>query len=77
MRRDCVRIVTAPVLTTGSHPPACKIVPENTIDSQSPHGWLAGIENLFGNDKRLWLKDRGIPTEEVLSQMRARQPPAH
>src|SRR5271168_1844882 len=27
--------------------------------------------------RRVWLMDRGVPTEEVLAEMRAADPPAH
>ena len=75
-RSDCVRIVIALVLTTEGYPLAYKVLPGNTIDNQTLREFLADIEKQYGKAKRLWLMDRGIPTEEVLAEMRASQPPA-
>jgi len=38
-------------------------------------GMLAKIETQYGQAERTWLMDRGIPTEEVLAEMRASTPP--
>jgi hypothetical protein len=35
------------------------------------------IEEQYGNVRRVWLMDRGVPTEEVLAEMRAADPPVH
>ena len=75
-RSDCVQIVIALVLTTEGYPLAYKVLPGNTIDNQTLRDFLADIEKQYGKAKRLWLMDRGIPTEEVLAEMRASQPPA-
>lgn len=75
-RSDCVQIVIALVLTTEGFPLAYKVLPGNTIDNQTLREFLADIEKQYGKAKRLWLMDRGIPTEEVLAQMRASEPPA-
>ncbi len=40
-------------------------------------GFLARIEEAYGKAERVWVMDRGIPTEEVLSQMRQSDPPVH
>ena len=75
-RNDCVQIVIALVLTTEGFPLAYKVLPGNTIDNQTLRDFLADIERQYGKAKRLWLMDRGIPTEEVLAEMRASDPPA-
>lgn len=75
-RSDCVQIVIALVLTTEGFPLAYKILPGNTIDNQTLRAFLKDIESQYGKAKRLWLMDRGIPTEEVLAEMRASDPPA-
>src|SRR4030095_9936270 len=31
----------------------------------------------YGKARRIWLMDRGVPTEEVLAEMRAADPPVH
>jgi transposase len=75
-RSDCVQIVIALVLTTEGFPLAYKVLPGNTADNQTLRAFLADIERQYGKAKRLWLMDRGIPTEEVLAEMRASDPPA-
>jgi transposase len=75
-RSDCVQIVIALVLTTEGFPLAYKVLPGNTLDNQTLREFLADIEKQYGKAKRLWLMDRGIPTEEVLAEMRASDPPA-
>ncbi len=32
---------------------------------------------MHGKAQRIWVMDRGIPTEEVLAQMRQSDPPVH
>ena len=67
-RSDCVQVVIALVLTTEGFPLAYKVLPGNTIDNQTLRAFLADIESQYGKAKRLWLMDRGIPTEEVLAE---------
>ena len=38
-------------------------------------GFLARIEQQYGKARRIWVMDRGIPTEEVLQEMRSCDPP--
>ena len=38
-------------------------------------GFLQRIEQQYGTAARIWLMDRGIPTEAVLAEMRASTPP--
>ena len=40
-------------------------------------GFLARIEQQYGKAHRVWLMDRGVPTEEVLAEMRAADPPVY
>lgn len=47
----------------------------NTRDSSTLRGFLDRIEHQYGKAKRTWVMDRGIPTEAVLAQMRASDPP--
>ena len=37
--------------------------------------FLDKIEQQYGNARRVWVMDRGIPTEAVLAEMRASDPP--
>ena len=49
----------------------------NTSDKTTLKGFLQKIEDQYGKAGRLWIMDRGIPTEETLAQMRASDPPVH
>src|SRR5262249_32271221 len=40
-------------------------------------GFLERIERQYGKARRVWLMDRGVPTEQVLAEMRAADPPMH
>src|ERR1700740_2036610 len=40
-------------------------------------GFLDRIEQQYDRARRVWLMDRGVPTEEVLAEMRAADPPVH
>jgi len=46
----------------------------NTQDSTTLKGFLGKIEKQYGKAERIWLMDRGIPTETVLEQMRHSEP---
>lgn len=39
--------------------------------------FLEKIETLYGKAQRVWLMDRGIPTEDMLREMRECDPPVH
>jgi transposase len=51
------------------------VLPGNTSDKTTLKDFLARIEKQYGKAKRIWVMDRGIPTEETLEQMRAQDPP--
>ena len=51
------------------------MLPGNTADNTTLKDFLARIERQYGKARRIWLMDRGIPTEEVLEQMRGSDPP--
>jgi hypothetical protein len=74
-RSDCVQIVIALVVTTEGFPLAYEVLPGNILDHQTLRSCLDKIQKQYGKAKRLWLMDRGIPTEEVLAEMRASDPP--
>jgi transposase len=76
-RPDCVQVVIALVITPEGFPLAYEVMPGNTSDKTTLRGFLDKIENQYGKAKRIWIMDRGIPTEEVLAQMRAADPPVH
>lgn len=74
-RGDCVQVVIALILTPEGFPIAYEVMPGNTSDKSTLKGFLEKIEKQYGKANRTWLMDRGIPTEEVLQEMRDHTPP--
>jgi transposase len=74
-RSDCVQVVIALVVTPEGYPLAYEVFAGNTQDRATLRGFLAKIEELYGKAERIWVMDRGIPTEEVLEEMRESDPP--
>ena len=74
-RSDCVQVVIALVVTPEGFPVAYEVLPGNTSDKTTLRTFLKKIEDQYGKTDRIWLMDRGIPTEEVLAEMRASNPP--
>ena len=70
-RFDCRQVVIALVLTPEGFPLAYEVMEGNTSDRTTLRGFLAKIEAQYGRARRVWMMDRGIPTEEVLEEMRA------
>jgi len=76
-RPDCVQVVIALVVTPEGLPLAYEVLAGNTADNTTLKAFLAQIERQYGKAHRVWCMDRGIPTEAVLEQMRAADPPVH
>jgi transposase len=76
-RSDCVQVVIALVVTPEGFPLAYEVLAGNTADKTTLRGFLEKIQTLHGKAQRVWVMDRGIPTEEVLAEMRASDPPVH
>ena len=74
-RPDCVQVVIALVVTPEGFPLAYEVMKGNTSDKTTLRDFLRKIESLYGKAQRIWVMDRGIPTEEVLAEMRASDPP--
>lgn len=74
-RPDCVQVVIALVVTPEGFPLAYEVLAGNTRDCTTLKDFLARIERQYGKARRVWCMDRGVPTEEVLAQMRASDPP--
>jgi transposase len=74
-RPDCVQVVIALVVTPEGFPLAYEVMAGNTSDKTTLKDFLAKIEKQYGKAQRIWVMDRGIPTEEILAQMRASDPP--
>jgi hypothetical protein len=70
-RGDCVQVVVALVVTPEGLPLAYEMFPGNTADKTTLRGMLATIRRRYGEAHRIWIMDRGIPTEEVLAELRA------
>jgi transposase len=56
-------------------PLAHEVLAGNTRDCTTLKDFLARIERQYGKARRVWCMDRGVPTEAVLAQMRANDPP--
>ena len=69
-RPDCVQVVIGLVITPEGFPLGYEVFSGNTRDSSTLRGFLDKIENQYGRVNRVWLMDRGIPTEETLAEMR-------
>jgi hypothetical protein len=76
-RSDCVQVVIALVVTPEGLPLAYEVLAGNTADSSTLRDFLARIEGQYGRARRIWVMDRGIPTEAVLKEMRESDPPVH
>ncbi len=74
-RSDCVQVVIALIVTPDGFPLAYEVLSGNTSDKTTLRDFLRKIEEQYGKAKRIWVMDRGIPTEEVLAEMRASDPP--
>jgi hypothetical protein len=69
-RGDCRQVVIALVVTPEGLPLAYEVMEGNTSDRTTLRGFLAKVEAQYGRARRVWVMDRGIPTEEVLDEMR-------
>jgi len=74
-RSDCVQVVIALIVTPEGFPLAYEVLPGNTADKTTLREFLKKIADQYGQADRIWVMDRGIPTEEVLAEMRASDPP--
>jgi transposase len=74
-RSDCVQVVIALIVTPEGFPLAYEVLPGNTSDKTTLPDMLRKIEAQYGKAQRIWVMDRGIPTEEHLAAMRAADPP--
>src|ERR1700674_2406277 len=74
-RGDCVQVVIALIVTPDGFPLGYEVLPGNTADCTTLRDMLRKIEAQYGKANRIWVMDRGIPSEEVLAEMRAADPP--
>jgi transposase len=76
-RSDCVQVVIALVVTPEGFPLAYEVLAGNTSDKTTLREFLHKIETQYGKAERIWVMERGIPTEEVLTAMRRSDPPVY
>jgi hypothetical protein len=76
-RSDCVQVVIAMVVTPEGLPLAYEMMPGNTADKTTLPAMIALLQKRHGKIGRIWVMDRGIPTEDALARMRACDPPMH
>jgi len=69
-RFDCKQVVIALVVTPQGFPVAYEVMAGNTSDRNSLREFLDQIEARYGKARRVWMMDRGIPSEELLAEMR-------
>jgi hypothetical protein len=74
-RSDCVQVVIALIVTPEGFPLAYEVLPGNTADCTTLRDALHKIEAQYGKADRIWVMDRGIPSEAVLAEMRQADPP--
>jgi hypothetical protein len=76
-RFDCVQVVIALVVTPEGLPLAYEVMDGNTSDKTTLRKFLDKIESQYGKARRVWIMDRGIPTEDVLAEMRRCETPVY
>lgn len=69
-RPDCVQLVIALVVTPDGFPLAYEVLNGNTSDRATLKMFLEKIESAYGKARRVWVMDRGIPSEALLKEMR-------
>lgn len=73
-RSDCVQVIVALVVTPEGLPLAYEMLPGHTADKTTLRGMLQLIQQRYGAAERIWVMDRGIPTEAVLEELRQSDP---
>ena len=71
-RGDCRQVVIALIVTPEGFPLSYEVLAGNTADSTTLSDFLQRIEQRYGRANRIWVMDRGIPTEDSLTEMRAK-----
>jgi transposase len=63
-------VVIALVVTPDGFPLAYEVMDGNTSEHKTLKPFLNHIEETYGKARRVWVMDRGIPTEAMLREMR-------
>ena len=69
-RSDCRQVVIALIVTPEGFPLSYEVLAGNTADCTTLSDFLQRIEARYGHADRIWVMDRGVPTEDSLAQMR-------
>ena len=69
-RSDCRQVVIALIVTPEGFPLSYEVLAGNTADSTTLSAFVDRIEQRYGRANRIWVMDRGIPTEDSLAKMR-------
>lgn len=72
-RPDCLQLVIALVVTPDGFPLAYEVMNGNTSDRKTLPEFLQKIEGTYGKARRVWVMDRGVPSEAILKGMREPQ----
>ena len=70
-RGDCRQVVIALIVTPEGFPLSYEVMSGDTADATTLSGFLDRIERRFGRANRIWVMDRGVPTEDSLAKMRS------
>jgi len=76
-RPDCTQVVIALIVTPQGFPLAYEVMAGNTAETTTLMGFVDKIEAQYGRSERIWIMDRGIPTEASLAAMRASTTPIY
>lgn len=69
-RFDCRQVVIGLIVTPEGFPLSYEVLAGNTADSTTLSDFLHRIEQRYGKANRIWVMDRGVPSEDTLAQMR-------
>jgi transposase len=69
-RPDCLQLVIALVVTPDGFPLAYEVMNGNTSDRTTLRDFLKKVEDTYDKARRVWVMDRGIPSEAILKEMR-------
>ena len=76
-RSDCVQVLIALIVAPRGFPLAYEVMAGNTGDKTTLASFLERVEAQYGRSERVWIMDRGMPTEETLEAMRTGPAPVH
>jgi len=76
-RFDCRQVVIGLVVSEEGFPVGYEVMPGNTQDGTTLRQFREKIEAQYGQVNRIWVMDRGVPTEDTLAQMRECMAPVY